>query len=90
MIDEKWLIEQIECLRVTITGLRIGSGIKNEYTKHVVDSIIQMINEQPKAGEWIPVSERLPEDNQIVLTSKNNSISILKYHADTKHWYETN
>lgn len=53
-------------------------------------ALLRKLVNKADSFEWIPASERLPEDNQIVLTSKNNSISILKYHADTKHWYETN
>lgn len=46
MIDEKKLIEEIESYRGDIFA----------------DEIIEAIKHQPKVGEWIPVSERLPED----------------------------
>ena len=37
---------------------------------------------------WIPCSERLPEDEQVVLTCKYKSISILRFSKKTNHWYE--
>lgn len=64
MIDEKELIEQIKSLRVTITGLRAEKSILNEYAQHFKDSVIRIINEQPKVGEWIPCNERLPEEKK--------------------------
>lgn len=64
MIDEKELIEQIKILRVTITGLRAEKSILNEYAQHFKDSVIRIINEQPKVGEWIPCNERLPEEKK--------------------------
>lgn len=61
MIDEKKLIEELKSLRVTVTGIRAGKGVLNEYAKHFKDSIIRIIDKQPKVGEWIPCSERLPD-----------------------------
>lgn len=54
MIDEKKLIEDIkaEC-EINAGGL-------------YVNEIIGVIHDQPKVGEWIPVSERLPENEQEV------------------------
>lgn len=64
MIDEKELIEQIKSLRVTITGLRAEKSILNEYAQHFKDSVIRIIDEQQKVGEWIPCNERLPEEKK--------------------------
>ena len=64
MIDEKELIEQIKSLRVTITGLRAEKSILNEYAQHFKDSVIKIIDEQAKVGEWIPCNERLPEEKK--------------------------
>ena len=66
MIDEKKLIEEIKNIRITITGLRAEKGILSEYTKHLKDLVIQIIDDQPKVGEWIPVEEGLPEEHEIV------------------------
>lgn len=48
MIDEKRLLEVLE---------------KNFYGIGGVEVLKQIINEQPKVGEWIPVEERLPEQS---------------------------
>ena len=49
MIDEKKLIEEFD---------------KKLYAMQIVPmrEVIKIIKEQPKVGEWIPVSERLPDD----------------------------
>lgn len=59
MIDEKELLEFIENLP--------GYGDEN-FTLADVSRIYDFIEEQPKIGEWIPCSERLPEDGVDVLT----------------------
>lgn len=61
MIDEKKLIEEIKSLQVTVNGLRAGKGILREFEKQYRESILRIIEAQPKVGEWIPYSERLPE-----------------------------
>lgn len=73
MIDEKKLIEVID---------------KNFGHTDGASVIKQIIKEQPKIGEWIPVEERLPEDNQAVLTCKNKQISILIWKSERRIWLE--
>lgn len=50
------------------------------------------IDSQPKVGEWIPVSERLPEDEQVVMVCKNDDICIRRYRYDVNlkcgFWHE--
>ena len=31
--------------------------------------MIELVQKQPKVGEWIPVSEKLPEEGQVVLAT---------------------
>lgn len=50
MIDEKKLIEELK-----ESGFIIDDDFGNE--------LVDFIDAQPKAGEWIPVSERLPEED---------------------------
>lgn len=60
LIDRENLKEEIESLRMTITGMRSTAQALEEYKK----SILRIINEQPTIyadDGWIPVSERLPE-----------------------------
>lgn len=47
MIDEKKLIEDLVYCK--------GLGRRG------VEAVLETINKQPKVGEWIPCSERLPE-----------------------------
>ena len=68
LISRSKLREEAESLRVTVNGLRSGKGILSEYAKHYRESFLKMIDEQPAVvNGWIPVSERLPEDEQKVL-----------------------
>lgn len=60
LIDRENLKEEIENLRMTITGMRSTTQALGEYKK----SILRIIDEQPTVhanDNWIPVSERLPE-----------------------------
>jgi hypothetical protein len=59
-IEREALIEEINSLQVSVTGLRVGKSVLGEYIKHYKDSIIKIINEQPDAdvaeikhGKWI-------------------------------------
>lgn len=74
MIDEKKLIEELEAMPF-IHGrydhqnenLDFINGIE---TWHEV--VLYKIAQQPKVMEWIPVSERLPENNAPVLVYASN------------------
>lgn len=65
MIDEKKLIEEIKSLQVVITGITMTNPIKR-YVKDFKDSVIQIIEEQAKVGEWILCSERMPEERDSI------------------------
>ena len=49
LIDADALIEEIKSLQVTVTGLRAGKGILNEYAKLYRESLLRIIDEQPTA-----------------------------------------
>ena len=53
MIDEKKLIEEIDYV--------ISHTMKDSKEHYAYNLCKKIINRQPKVGEWIPVSERLPE-----------------------------
>ena len=55
MIDEKKLIRE---MREKIRPERFGERCN---PLDVIYGMLQLIDEQPKVGEWIPCSERLPE-----------------------------
>lgn len=81
LIDADELIEEIKSHRMVITGLRYGKCKLNEYIKCFIESILKIIDEQPTVNDWIPCSEKLPEDYDTVLavTSKNH-YSVYVYH----------
>ena len=60
MIDEKKLIERLLSESIN-TGNSYGRGIASG-----IDTAIALINKQPKIGEWILCSEKLPENEQEV------------------------
>lgn len=64
MIDEKKLIAHLE--RERNYWLRSTAPYSLELVCAYSD-ILDFVNEQPKVGEWIPCSERLPEEKESVL-----------------------
>lgn len=85
MIDEKKLIEEIKSLRVTVNGLRAGKGILREFEKQYRESILRIIEEQKKVGEWIPCSERLPEESGTYIV---NAIENRIVHVTFAKWMQ--
>ncbi len=61
MIDEKELIK-------ILVDYKSDKWNRELYTSlpSVVDDCIDFVESQPKIGEWIPCSERLPEDGKDV------------------------
>ena len=75
MIDEKKLIEDI--LQHENVLASANHVYKSGYRDRQYE-IIDTIKRQPKVGEWIPVSERLPEgENEVLVTvsGKHNNIT---------------
>lgn len=69
MIDEKRLIELLEeeILRIdteSTPGCGNLYGRDASVMKNTLNFVIDLINEQPKVGEWIPCNERLPEEKK--------------------------
>lgn len=77
MIDEKKLIEEIRKRRDCWESKAAEydeAGPKYEYSMDMCDgkaneltTILSIIDKQPRVGEWIPCSERLPEEKEPVL-----------------------
>lgn len=79
MIDEKKLIDE----------LNEWSNLDKEMNELVllcIDTFKRMINKQPKVGEWIPCSERLPKiGERALITTTNHGVRFatrLKYGWD--------
>lgn len=71
MIDENRLIEVIEdeILRIdteSTPGCGNLYGRDASVMKNTLNFVIDLINEQPKVGEWIPCNERLPEEHKLI------------------------
>ena len=70
-------------------GRRNGKTLALGYAKGISEAIKITKQEAEKHNNgWIPCSERMPEDEQVALTCKCKSISILRYSTKTNHWYE--
>ena len=69
MIDEKKLLEEIE--RSMNDNMHTDGKI---HMNHVYEHqhFMRMVNSQPKVGEWIPCSERLPEEGEKVIACNKN------------------
>lgn len=59
-IDRNAVIEEIESLSVTVTGLRAIKNLLTRYAKHYKDSVVKVLSDVPAAdvvevvhGEWI-------------------------------------
>ena len=76
MIDEKMLLEERpEWLNPNRIGKEEYHKGWNECNKYWCNTI----KSQPKVGEWIPVSERLPEDDGLVLVTVNDKHNNLTF-----------
>lgn len=73
MIDEKKLIEEIKEYTISVYGCDTNDVVafqtnnenKSAYIVQGICEAIDFIKEQPKVGEWIPVSERLPNKEEL-------------------------
>lgn len=75
MIDENKLIDELK---------QSGLIPDNEHENAIVD----LINNQPKIGEWIPCSERLPEKGETVIACTLKGTFAGQYHDEG--WYREN
>lgn len=62
MIDEKKLMEI----------LKEWADSAPPFESDIVTDVIGIVEEQPKVGEWIPVSEGLPKENDSYLGNESN------------------
>ena len=94
MIDEKKLIEEIKKRRdywESKAAEYDEAGERYEYLMDVCDGkaneqtkILSIVNEQPEIGEWIPCSERLPEEDGCYLVTWKD----LEPWSGFPHYYE--
>ena len=72
MIDEKRLVNEIKNWIKTDRFEDYSAG-------YILSDVIEEINKMPKVGEWIPVSERLPEHSELCLVSTGNIVMTCPY-----------
>jgi hypothetical protein len=61
LISRSALLEEIESLHVTVTGLRTGKGILRRFAKQYKESVLRIISEQPTAYNVNKVMEKINE-----------------------------
>lgn len=81
MIDEKKLIEDIE-------KEFDGVCVYDVSPSQAVNDFVEIVDRQPKVGQWIPCSERLPEvDGEYLVTTKYSQIpTILEWRMG--YWFD--
>ena len=83
MIDEKKLLGELDTWWETLSP---RTEARDSIICDVIESVIAKINVAEKVGEWIPVSERLPEEEKNVLLiargweNDHNDMYIVKRH----------
>lgn len=84
MIDETKLIDEVNDL-MDANLLFYDDASKSR--QETLDEILDLIDEQQRVGEWIPVEERLPESCEYVLVScVNGAVEYGAYYAGDKDW----
>lgn len=87
MINEKKLIEDI--LQHENVLASANHVYKSGYRDRQ-DEIIDIINRQPKVGEWMPCSEGLPEDEGIMYWTTHEDGSIVMHGYTKKNGFVYN
>lgn len=94
MIDENRLIELLEdeILRIdteSTPGCGNLYGRDASVMKNTLNFVIDLINEQPKVGEWIPVEEREPSCSCMCLTWVKAKTTYRQYEKCVlSHYYD--
>lgn len=64
LISRKALIEEIDSLYMSITGMRAGKGVLLKFMEEYKKSVLKCIDDAPTAYEgWVPVEDGLPKEN---------------------------
>ena len=81
-----------EAIRAAGPSCRITGCLMNDFTQNEAIKLVQKLNAEEKRHSWIPVEERLPEEDEYVLMSfENLSLPIIgRYEKDNDGggaWY---
>lgn len=94
MIDEKKLINKLIIRREKLRYISVATLHNNmSYVDTIINeinSIIDIINEQPKVGDWIPCSERLPEEARAIeVTMYDGNRAIGHFYKSLETWFDS-
>ena len=88
MINRQKLIEELNSYHYTAIGMRCGKKVTAEIINGYHDHVIEVIESQPPADQWIPCSERLPEDiNNVLMTTVDGHVQVGWYDCRYEIWY---
>ena len=81
MIDEKKLLEKLDAWYESLSPrMDIQDSIKCD----VIDNVMTMIEDAEKVDEWIPVTEKLPENGELCIVSTENDIITICSYSEMK------
>ena len=91
MIDTKRIRERYE--RIMPNPNPYHDGAEYEYTYHAIMKLCDELDAEREKNRWIPVSERLPEDERYRLVSATypglgKVMYIMFYHIYNELWYD--
>lgn len=82
MIDRKKLIEDLEKWK---GGL--DDSVQADFVRVILRAVIDRINTQPEADDWIPVSKRMPEAHVQVRASTCDSSTFEAFVNSSGEWF---
>lgn len=82
MIDEKGLLHWLRDYQFEFFA---GVGCEKEY--NFIENLIKGIENEPKVGEWIPCSERLPSAGRKVLLQTKGNQMVVAFLDKKNKWY---
>nr|DAP07799.1 MAG TPA: Protein of unknown function (DUF551) [Caudoviricetes sp.] len=86
MIDENKLIEKIESMQTPLDK-NTSNGLLSFL---LLDNFKDIVKKQPKVNEWIPVEERLPEENGYYIVTApsciNEEMTTMELYFDDGKW----
>lgn len=81
MIDEKKLMQYLKS-EANMDRSRAYGEHECDLIEGTIRMCIDVVKAQPKVGEWIPVSEMLPEEGLYLVMCEDVGIQVKYYHSD--------